>query len=186
MARTYSRDPAVPAKSVRARGDSIRVHYKNTYETVRAVKGMNLKAAIKYIKDVIEHKRCIPYHRYTGHVGRTGQAKEFGTTLGRWPTKSAKVVLGLLQNLEANANVKSLDADKLIITHAQVDQAQEGRRRTYRAHGRITPFCSAPCHIQLFATLKEEDVKKEANKNVVARLSKKQLARQRVHVGEKK
>ena len=43
---------------------------------------MNLKAAIKYIKDVIEHKRCIPYHRYTGHTGRTAQAKEFGTTLG--------------------------------------------------------------------------------------------------------
>ncbi len=80
--------------------------FKNTYETARAVKNMNLLSAMDYLQAVIAHKRCIPYHRYNKSMGRTGQAKEFGESKGRWPEKSCKVILGLLQNLEANANVK--------------------------------------------------------------------------------
>lgn len=66
---------------------------------------MHLKKAVQYLNDVLAHRRCIPYRRFTGHVGRNGQAIEFGVVQGRWPEKSIKVVLGLLQNLEANANV---------------------------------------------------------------------------------
>jgi len=33
--------------------------------------------------------------------------------------------------------VKGLDVDALEITHIQVNKAQQQRRRTYRAHGRI-------------------------------------------------
>ena len=42
---------------------------------------------------------------------------------GRWPEKSCKVVLGLLQNLEANAQVKNLEVEKLVISHVQVNKA---------------------------------------------------------------
>ena len=95
-----------------------------------------------------------------------------------------KVFLGLLQNLEANANVKGLDVEKLSLTHIQVNQAQKGRRRTYRAHGRINPFLNHPCHIELFAVEKDEDVKKESNKgNAVVKLSKKQLAKNKLQIG---
>ena len=48
---------------------------------------------------MLAQRRCIPYTKYYGGIGRTGQAKEFGKTLGRWPQKSVKVVLGLIQNL---------------------------------------------------------------------------------------
>ena len=71
--------------------------------------------------------------------------------LGRWPEKSCKVVLGLLQNLEANALVKNLEVEKLIITHVQVNKAQYKKRRTYRAHGRISPYKAMPCHVQIWA-----------------------------------
>lgn len=33
--------------------------------------------------------------------------------------------------------LKGLDVDTLAITHIQVNKAQQQRRRTYRAHGRI-------------------------------------------------
>ena len=36
----------------------------------------------------------------------------------------------------------------------------------------------------MFATLKEEDVKKEQNKGTVAKLTKKQIARKRLRAGE--
>ena len=41
--------------------------------------------------------------------------------LGRWPEKSVKVFIGLLQNVESNAAVKGLDVDKLVLTHIAVN-----------------------------------------------------------------
>lgn len=35
-----------------------------------------------YLSDVKDHKRVIPFRRFSGGVGRTGQAKEFKTTQG--------------------------------------------------------------------------------------------------------
>ncbi|CDP08096.1 unnamed protein product [Coffea canephora] len=60
-----------------------------------------------------------------------------------------------------NDTVKGLDVDSLFISHIQVNQAHKQRRRTYRAHGRINPYMSFPCHIELILSEKEESVKKE-------------------------
>lgn len=67
------------------------------------------------------------------------QAKNENSNNGqaRWPKKSAVFLLNLLKNAESNAEVKGLDVDTLAITHIQVNKAQQQRRRTYRAHGRI-------------------------------------------------
>ena len=46
---------------------------------------MSVTKAKQYLKDVLAHKRCIPYTKHYGGIGRTGQAAEFGKTLGRWP-----------------------------------------------------------------------------------------------------
>ena len=67
---------------------------------------MTLQKAKQYLNDVLAHKRCIPFRRYNGGIGRTPQAKEFKTTQGRWPEKSINYLLGLLTNLESNANQK--------------------------------------------------------------------------------
>ena len=46
--------------------------------------------------------------------------------------------------------------------HIQVNRAIQQRRRTYRAHGRINPCMSSPCHVEVILAEKEEAVKKEA------------------------
>jgi large subunit ribosomal protein L17e len=145
----YSKPTRRTGKSCKSRGSYLRVHFKNTHETAAAVAGMNLQKAFAYLEAVKEHKRCIPFRRYAGGTGRTGQAKEFGTTRGRWPVKSVEFVLGLLKNAESNAKAKGLKVEKLYIKHIQVNQAPRQRRRTYRAHGRINPYMSSPCHIEL-------------------------------------
>ena len=76
--------------------------------------------------------------RYAGSTGRCAQVKAFGATKGRWPVKSAEFLLGLLKNAEANADTKGLDTSNLIVKHIQVNQAPKQRRRTYRAHGRVS------------------------------------------------
>jgi len=42
-----------------------------------------------------------------------------------------------------------------------------------------------PCHIEIWATVKEEDIKKEKNKEsrAVVKLSRKQIAKKRLPVG---
>lgn len=64
--------------------------------------------------------------------------KQFGVSKARWPVKSAEFLLSLLKNAEANADTKGLDTSNLIIKHIQVNQAPKQRRRTYRAHGRVS------------------------------------------------
>merc|ERR550517_684831 len=73
----------------------------------------------------------------------------FMEQLRAWPVKSAEFLLHMLKNAESNAEYKGLDADHLIIEHIQVNRAAQMRRRTYRAHGRINPYMSSPCHIEI-------------------------------------
>merc|ERR1712100_702413 len=161
MVKTYARTLDNEAESCKARGSHLRVHFKNTRETCHAIKGMMLKKAQSYLAHVIEKKEAIPFRRFCGGVGRTSQAKNAGSTNGqaRWPKKSAEFVLNLLSNAEANAELKGLEVDKLYISHIQVNQAQQQRRRTYRAHGRINPYMSHPCHVEMILSQKEETVK---------------------------
>ncbi|KAF4523468.1 hypothetical protein B566_EDAN014990 [Ephemera danica] len=127
----YAREPDNATKSCKARGTNLRVHFKNTRETAQAIKKMPLRRAFKYLKNVTSFKECVPFRRFNGG------AKQFGTTQGRWPKKSAEFLLQLLKNAESNADYKGLDVDRLVIEHIQVNRAPCLRRRTYRAHGRI-------------------------------------------------
>uniref|UniRef100_A0ABI8ARC8 Large ribosomal subunit protein uL22 n=1 Tax=Felis catus TaxID=9685 RepID=A0ABI8ARC8_FELCA len=151
----YSLDPENPTKSCKSRGSNLRVHSKNTRETAQAIKN-----ATKYLKDVTLQKQCVPFRRYNGGVGRCAQAKQWGWTQGRWPKKSAEFLLHVLKNAESNAERKGLDVDSLVIEHIQVNKAPEMRRRTYRAHGRISPCMSSPCHLEMILTEKEQIVPK--------------------------
>ncbi|KAK3281912.1 60S ribosomal protein L17B [Cymbomonas tetramitiformis] len=95
----------------------------------------------------------------------------------RWPKKSCEFLLSLLKNAESNAEVKGLDVDTLYISHIQVNKAQQQRRRTYRAHGRINPYMSAPCHLEITLSEKDESVAKEADDEKAAKVTRKQAAR---------
>ncbi|TVU44288.1 hypothetical protein EJB05_03724, partial [Eragrostis curvula] len=166
----YSTEPVNPTKAAKAMGRDLRVHFKNTRETAFALRKLPLTKAKRYLEDVIAHKQAIPFRRYCGGVGRTAQAKNRQPNgQGRWPAKSARFILDLLKNAESNAEVKGLDVDALYISHIQVNQAQKQRRRTYRAHGRINPYMSSPCHIELILSEKEEPVKKEAESQIATR-----------------
>ena len=163
MTKSYAREPT-SKKCAKAQISDCRAHFKNTYEAAKMLRGKTIKEAREYYEAVLDHKRCVPYTKFNGCIGRTAQAKEFSVTQGRWPEKSVKVLLDLLTNLEANAVKEQLDLTKLKIGHVQVNRAQRGRRRTYRAHGRITPYMSSPCHIEVWAVEEQDNVAKADNK----------------------
>ena len=97
--------------------------------------------------------------------------------------KSAKILIDLLRNAESNAEFKNLDTDNLTIQHIQVNPAQQGRRKTYRAHGRIGPYMNCPCHIEMILQEKEESVEKPDGDDAPKKFTKKQLAKRKLHVG---
>lgn len=170
--------------AAKCRIGDLRAHYKNTYEVARATKGMKINRAIQYMENCLEHKQIIPFRRYTGGVGRHAQAKAFKHTQGRWPEKSLKAVRELLINLRANAETAKLNVDDCVINHVVVQRAVSGRRRTYRAHGRISPYLSSNCHVEFHCFQKSKDVAK-ADKPAL-RMTKKQAAQTRLAIGAKK
>jgi len=170
----YAATEIESGSSARARGSYLRVSFKNTRETAQAINGWKLERAISFLENVKEHKEAVPMRRYAGSTGRSAQGKQFGVSKARWPVKSAEFLLGLLRNAEANADTKGLDTSSLIVKHIQVNQAPKQRRRTYRAHGRINPYMSNPCHIELILTQGEEVVQKSAQSVERAHLSSRQ------------
>mmetsp|Transcript_4362 Transcript_4362/g.7366 ORF Transcript_4362/g.7366 Transcript_4362/m.7366 type:complete len:182 (-) Transcript_4362:302-847(-) len=178
----YSRQPAEPTKSAKCKVNDLRVHYKNTYETARACRGLYLLKAIEYMERTLEHKAIIPFRRYTGGPGRKAMCKDFNHHNGRFPTKSINHVLALLRNLKSNSEAKQLDVEKCQITHVCTQRAVKGRRRTYRAHGRISPYLSSNCHVEFHVTEKSGPVAREDKQQV--RVTKKQAAKQRLAIGK--
>merc|ERR1711928_49928 len=166
----YSTEPGNPTKSCKARGSYLRVHFKK----------MHIRKANRYLKDVVAKKQIIPFRRFSGGVGRKAQAKAHGCSQGRWPVKSAEFLLQLLKNAESNADVKGLDVDSLVIDHIQVNRAPYMRRRTFRAHGRINPYMSSPCHIEMILSEKEQVVPRGEEEVEVKKVSKKKLAREKL------
>ena len=131
--------------------------------------GMKLTKAYAYLGDVKEHKRAIPFRRFSGGVGRASQAKEFKATqgaqlsfhlnicrvynrtffAGRWPEKSIKFILRLLKNAESNADAKNIDLEDLFVKNIVVQQAPV---RLYREFGckftdSLNPQENSPPHI---------------------------------------
>ncbi|KAJ8947089.1 hypothetical protein NQ318_002447 [Aromia moschata] len=59
--------------------------------------------------------------------------------------------------------LSGLDVDRLVVEHIQVNRAA-CLSRTYRAHGRINPYMSSPCHIELWLTEGESAPREAAKK----------------------
>jgi len=175
----WSREPTNPSKACKAMGVDLPTSFKNTYQVAQAIKHMDLRKAQTYLEDVLERKQCIPYRRLSGGTGRCAQAKAFkgGVSNGRWPVKSVRVILDLLKNAESNSEFKNLDPDNMYISHIAVNRAQHGRRRTYRAHGRINAYMSSPCHVEVFLQEHKEDTEKSDEPSKTVRFTKKQMAR---------
>jgi large subunit ribosomal protein L17e len=153
-------------------------------EVAHAIMNMKLSKALVYLGDVLDHKQAVPFTVFTGGCGRHAQGKMRKAQGGqcRWPQKATKIMLDLLKNAEANAEMKGLDTDNLYVTHAQANRAQKQRRRTYRAHGRIGPYMSNPAHIEIMVAEKDAAVQKgEADESTArpVKLSRKRTAQLR-------
>jgi len=126
---------------------------------------MTLSRAKRFLKNVMKRKEIVPFRVFTGGVGRKGQCKGTGCANGRWPKKSAIFLLDLVRNAEVNARNKKLKTERVYISHVGVNRARHGRRRKYRAHGRINQIRSNPCHVEFIVEERQGKVPKSKAKS---------------------
>jgi large subunit ribosomal protein L17e len=158
----YSEQNVDAANTSKSRASHLRVHYKHCREITHHIKGMPVIKALKFMDDVLAFKAVVPFVKYTGGIGKKAQAKQSNSpgSNGRWPVKATAVVKDLLSNAISNGVTKGLETESLYISHAQCNRAPAGRRRTYRAHGRIGKYASQPAHIEFILTARKEGVAK--------------------------
>lgn len=136
-----------PVRTAIACGRDLRISYKHAVEVCNAIRGMKLDEARRLLEDVIALKRPIPFRRYHGKVGHRRGLQKWAA--GRYPVKTAKEVLKLLDQLEANAAYKGLDLDRIWIIHAVAHKGMKIRKYIPRAFGRATPYFQQLVHIEL-------------------------------------
>lgn len=137
-----------PTKHVRAAVREKSVSHKHAREVAKMIKGLSIEKARDTLQEVISLKRAVPFRRYKNEVGHRSDT---GVMSGRYPRKAATEFLKLLDNLEANAEYKGMDLDRLKIVGANTHRGVLIKRFTPRAMGRATPKNNVLTHIELVA-----------------------------------
>ncbi|MBS1266243.1 MAG: 50S ribosomal protein L22 [Candidatus Woesearchaeota archaeon] len=148
-------------KTAKAVGKSVYASAKHAKEVCDMIRSKKANRAVILLQDAIDLKKVVPYkkfHRDLAHKRKIGP--------GRYPVKTCREVLSVLNGAIANAENKGLNKDDLYIKHVCSHIASRpwhyGRhrgRKMKRAHVEIV--------------LEEKDIKKTQKKSKSKKSSKK-------------
>jgi large subunit ribosomal protein L22 len=141
----YSTELAYSENTAKASAREVDVSPKWASEVCKAIKGLKISEARELLEAVVEKRRLIPYRRYKKK--RAHHAQTRGP--GGYPVKVAKIMLKLLDGLEANAEFKGIDLDRARIVHAAAHRGRRIRKYIERAFGRSSPYDRTLTHIEL-------------------------------------
>ena len=113
-------------------GSDLPISTKHSIEICNFIRGGNLLISKAFLEDVLAKKKTVPFKRYNQSVGH----KPGKTGPGRYPLKACKIILGLLESLEVNAQNKGLDTAALYLKEVVPNRASHvwhyGRQRRRR------------------------------------------------------
>ena len=124
------------------------ISHKHAREVAVAIKGLSIEKARDYLQAVVTKDRAIAFRRFKNQVGHKADP---GMMSGRYPQKTAKEFIKVLDNLESNAEYKGMDLDRLKIVNATVHKGVIIKRFIPRAMGRATPKNNVMTHVELVA-----------------------------------
>jgi len=124
------------------------ISHKHAREVAVAVKGLSIEKARDFLQAVINKERAVAFRRFKNQVGHKSDP---GMMSGRYPQKTAKEFIKVLDNLESNAEYKGMDLDRLKIINATVHKGVTVKRFIPRAMGRATPKNDVLTHVELVA-----------------------------------
>jgi len=125
-------EPKKPSiKKVRVYLRDVPISTKQSVALCRFIKGKNPQKVLPLLEKVLKKKMAIPMRGEIPH--RSGMPK--GMPRGRYPVNATNFFIKALKNLIANAKVKLLDSENLIINFAKADKASRPIRATRLAFG---------------------------------------------------
>jgi len=124
------------------------ISHKHAREVAVAIKGLSIEKARDYLQAVINKDRAVAFRRFKNQVGHKSDP---GMMSGRYPQKTVKEFIKVLDNLESNAEYKGMDLDRLKIINATVHKGVTIKRFIPRAMGRATPKNDVLTHVELIA-----------------------------------
>ncbi len=126
--------PAIEFTAV-ARAKDLPISTKQSMELSRSLRYTSTGYAKKFLQEVVAQRKAVPFVRFNRDTGHKA-----GMAAGRFPQKAAQHFLKLIQSVEANAQVKGLDAGQLKIVKILANKASVPftgsrlRRKTKRTH----------------------------------------------------
>ena len=143
----YSGKEFDPERTVKCAGRELRISPKHAVEICRTLKGMKLEKAKSFLETVVKKQNPVAFRRYKKEVPHRSLSENWYA--GRYPVKAAGKILNVLKELEANAEYKGLDVEKLKIVHAAAHRGLKIRNYIPRAFGRSTPSFETLTHVEL-------------------------------------
>jgi large subunit ribosomal protein L22 len=151
---TYYSTELDSTSTARAYGRDLDCSPKSGRNVARAIKGMPVARAKRFLSEVAELKTPVPFKvrmRKIHHRRGTG----FGP--GKYPVGTVTRMLKVLESAEANAEYKGLDKERLVIVHATAYQGTVNQAFTPRAQGRATPHYNRRCNFEVIVRQLEEE-----------------------------
>ena len=123
-------------KIAKAAVQNEKVSWKDSIEICRVIKGKNINKMIDFLTDVIDLKKAVPYKIHTKDIAHK---KGKSMAAGKYPIKTSKIFIKMLNNLKNNADNKGLDTENLTIVNAQANKGvthYRGARSFGRRHSK--------------------------------------------------
>ncbi|MEM4576799.1 MAG: 50S ribosomal protein L22 [Candidatus Nezhaarchaeales archaeon] len=136
-------------KMARASGRDLRISWKKAVEVCRFIRGKRLVQAKELLEKVLRKEVMIPFTTFNKKRAHHGSISKY--SCGGYPIRVVREVLKILRNVEANAENKGLDVEKLIIVHAAAHKGPIVKKYIPRAFGRSTPSFQQLVHIEVAA-----------------------------------
>jgi large subunit ribosomal protein L22 len=133
----------------RASGRDLRVSPKAAREICKTISQMKLDDAKRFLQDVIDKKKAVPYRKHKKEVSHKAGLDDWYA--GKYPVKAAREILKVLDSLEANAETRGLDLERLKVVHSAAQRARVIKRYMPRAFGRSSPSFDQLCHVEFAA-----------------------------------
>ncbi|MFC1755637.1 50S ribosomal protein L22, partial [Thermoproteota archaeon] len=139
----------------KAAGVDLGISTKQSIEICNHLRKKKLIRAKTILNEVIDKKTPIPFKRFTDGVGhRKGKLAS-----GRYPIKSSKSILIILESAETNAQQKGLNTSRLSIVHLCAKKASSPMK-----FGRHRGREAKRTHIEVVLSETEDDSKKKTAK----------------------
>jgi large subunit ribosomal protein L22 len=160
--------------TAKAVGRALPISTKQSVEICSFLRNKNLQKAKDILNRVITKKTAVPFKRYNRSMGH----KPGKMDVGRYPIKSSKEILDLLESVEANAQFKGLNTASLVIKHICAHKASKQMR-----YGRQRGRTMKRTHVEVVVEEKAEKKREEKPKEIKP-IEKKEVVKEEKKVEE--